>query len=78
MANRKTRKIAKRRDRRKAKASGWRRMGKSSMTPKIGHGVKGSMGTKTCKTKRWYKLTTQNRPPILTFRLSLPPLSLAL
>lgn len=60
MANRKTRKIAVRRDRRKAKASRWRREGKRGMTGgRIGHGQGGTHGTvspaREEKRKRWSK-----------------------
>jgi hypothetical protein len=44
MANGKTRKRAVRRDRRKAKMSGWRREGKRTSS-RIGHGQGGTQGT---------------------------------
>lgn len=44
MASKRKRTKAHRRDRRKAKASRWKRQGKTAMNAKVGHGPSGSSG----------------------------------
>jgi hypothetical protein len=44
MTSKKKRSLEHRRDRRKAKASKWKRQGKANMNAKVGHGPSGSPG----------------------------------
>jgi hypothetical protein len=58
MASKKSRTRAHRRDRHKAKASGWKREGQTQMGH-VGHGVSGSSGPKQVTTKLVSKATKQ-------------------
>jgi hypothetical protein len=67
MANRKTRKIAVRRDRRKAKASRWHREGKRAMSGgRIGHGQGGTHGTVRVARPRRRKAPKEKKAKPLT------------